>query len=204
MSTPAPRPLRILALSGSLRRGSHHTALLRAAAELAPAGVRIEPYDLRDVPLYDADEDRDGGPPPVRALKAAVAAADAVLIATPEYNYGMPGVLKNALDQASRPAWRSPFAGKPVAVLSASPGSYGGARAQAQVKTTLLALLAEPYPAPELALPAIHTRMADGRLADAETRQRLADFVAGFAAWVRRRADAEEGRADAGPSSAAA
>jgi chromate reductase, NAD(P)H dehydrogenase (quinone) len=187
---PSDRPLLVVALLGSLRRDSHTGAVLRAAIELAPPDVRIEPFDLRPIPPYDADEEMDGGPPPVRALKAAIAAADAVLVATPEYNYGMPGLLKNALDHASRPGYRSVFLGKPVAVVSAAPGAYGGVRAQGQVKETLLAMLAEPFPAPQLAFPLVGAALSDGRLADPAARERLARFVADFAAWVRRRAAA--------------
>jgi chromate reductase len=120
--------MRILAISGSLRAGSHNTDLLQAAAAVAPDGIDLELYSgLKEIPPYDADDDVPGGqPPPVQRFKDALAEADAVLVATPEYNSSIPGVLKNALDWASRPLVESPVRNKPVAVLSSSTGMFGG------------------------------------------------------------------------------
>ena len=133
--------MRILGISGSLRRDSHNTALLRAAAEHLPAGVELELWDgLRDVPPYDQDDDVEPAPAAVAALRAAVAGADAVLIATPEYNHSIPGALKNALDWASRPFATNAFRGKPVAVIGASAGLFGAVWAQAELRKVLAAM----------------------------------------------------------------
>jgi chromate reductase, NAD(P)H dehydrogenase (quinone) len=124
---------RILAISGSLRRGSLNTRLLRE-----PAGVGIDLYGaLGTIPPYDADEDRDPGPPPVRELRDAIADADGLLFATPEYNASIPGVLKNAIDWASRPRDATPFQGKPAAVVGATTGQFGAVWAQAELRKVL-------------------------------------------------------------------
>ncbi len=183
-------PISIRALSGSLREGSLNTALLRAAAELAPSGVIIELLDYRAVPFYDADL---GTPPEVERVKAAITEADALLISTPEYNYSVPGVLKNVLDWASRPAYRSPLRGKPVAVLSAAPGQIGGARAQQHLKTILLGTASPVFAWPEFLLSRSKERIVDGRLVDEKSRELLGALLAGFVREVRvRRALAEE------------
>ena len=137
--------MRILGISGSLRKDSHNTALLRAAAELLPPGVELELFDgLRDVPPYDADEDApELHAPGVVALKDAIERADAVLISTPEYNHSIPGVLKNALDWASRPVADNVLRGKPAAVVGASTGLFGAVWAQAEVRKVLAAIGAE-------------------------------------------------------------
>jgi chromate reductase len=129
----------VLGISGSLRRDSHNTKLLRRAAELLPPSAQLVVYDdLRSIPPYDADEDDHANPlPAVRNLRDAVAAADAVLIATPEYNGSIPGVLKNALDWVSRPAGQSVLRYKPVAVIGASTGQFGGVWAQAELRKVL-------------------------------------------------------------------
>jgi chromate reductase, NAD(P)H dehydrogenase (quinone) len=130
--------LRILGISGSLRRDSHNTNLLRAAADLLPPGVELEIYDgLRDVPAYDADLDVEPAPAAVAALREAIAGADGVLIATPEFNGSIPGALKNALDWASRPFPDSSLKGKPVAVIGASTGLFGAVWAQAETRKVL-------------------------------------------------------------------
>jgi chromate reductase, NAD(P)H dehydrogenase (quinone) len=133
--------MRILGISGSLRRDSHNTALLRAAAELLPPGVELELFDgLRDVPLYDADIDTpELQGPGVDALKDAIQRADAVLIATPEYNHSIPGALKNAVDWASRPSAAPALRNKPAAVIGASTGMFGAVWAQADLRKTLAA-----------------------------------------------------------------
>ena len=134
--------MKILAISGSLRAGSHNTDLLQAAAAVAPDGIDVELYrGLKEIPPYDADDDVPGAQPlPVQRLKQALAEADAVLIATPEYNSSIPGVLKNALDWASRPLVESPVRNKPVAVLSSSTGMFGGVWAAAETRKVLGAL----------------------------------------------------------------
>ena len=121
--------MQVLGIAGSLRSASYNRALLRAARELAPAGAEIVDFDLRELPFYDGDVEAAGDPEAVAAFKDAIRAADALLIATPEYNHGLPGVLKNAIDWASRPALASPLAGKPVAIMGASTGR-GGTRSK--------------------------------------------------------------------------
>jgi chromate reductase len=133
--------MRILAISGSLRSGSHNTELLRLAAAAAPEGVEFELYEgLKEIPPYDADDDGDLQPAPVLELRRAIADADAVLFATPEYNSSVPGALKNALDWVSRPLLASPLRNKPVAVVSSSTGMFGAVWAQAELKKVVGAI----------------------------------------------------------------
>ncbi|MDQ3759541.1 MAG: NAD(P)H-dependent oxidoreductase [Actinomycetota bacterium] len=130
--------MRLLALSGSLRADSYNSRLLRIAAEEAPSGVEIEIYDdLRAIPPYDSDEDIGTGPEPVRRLRELIASADGLIFATPEYNASIPGVLKNAVDWASRPRAQTSLAGKPAAILGASTGQFGGVWAQAELRKVL-------------------------------------------------------------------
>jgi chromate reductase len=195
LSPTAERPIRILAIAGSLRRASWNRRLLDAARELAPAGVAIEIFDLADVPLYDADRDTDAErPESVRQLKDAIGAADGVLFATPEFNHSVPGVLQNAIDWASRPAMKSPLADKPAAIMGASPGALGAVRAQQQLKLVLSATLSQVMPHPGVTVGLVAEKFAaDGTLAHEPTRRFVAAFVAQFAGWVRRvgRAEAE-------------
>jgi chromate reductase, NAD(P)H dehydrogenase (quinone) len=131
-------PVRVLALSGSLRRGSHNTRLLRAAASLLPSGAELELWDgLKTVPPFDEDDEERATHAAVARLRHAVAGADAILIATPEYNGSLPGQLKNALDWLSRPLATNPLRGKPVAVVGASPGMFGAVWAQADARRVL-------------------------------------------------------------------
>jgi len=133
--------MRVLGISGSLRRGSYNSALLRAAAERLPAGAELVPYEgLAEIPPYDADLEEPGAPAAVEDLRAAIRAADAVLVATPEYNHSIPGQLKNALDWVSRPAGQSALMGKPAAVVGASTGMFGAVWAQAEARKVLGAL----------------------------------------------------------------
>lgn len=172
---------RILGLSGSLRSASMNTALLRYLGTCFPDGVVLDIYDYEAVPLYSGDLDP---PPSVEALKAAIGAADGVLIATPEYNYSVPGVLKNAIDWASRPAYRSVFLGKPTGVVSASASFVGGARAQQHLKTILLGMGTPVYAAPELLVGAGQTKITHGVLTDETTQGFARAYATGFAAWV--------------------
>jgi chromate reductase, NAD(P)H dehydrogenase (quinone) len=133
--------MRILGIAGSLRRGSYNHALLREAAERLPAGAELVEFDrLGEIPPYDADVEAKGVPEPVEALRQAMLEADAVVVATPEYNHSIPGVLKNALDWASRPAGQSALTGKPAAVVGASTGMFGAVWAQAETRKVLGAL----------------------------------------------------------------
>jgi chromate reductase len=168
---------KILAISGSLRRDSHNTALLRAAVEQAPPGVELELWDgLKAVPPYDEDDDGARAPAAVTALRAAVAGADALLFATPEYNHSIPGALKNALDWLSRPLATNPLRNKPVAVVGASTGIFGAVWAQAELRKVLAAIGARVLGC-ELAVGQAADRIHDGRLTHAETTSALAGAV---------------------------
>jgi len=181
-------PIRVLGFAGSLRAGSYNRALLRAAAELAPDGMQIETFDLAEIPLYNADLDHDDKrPEAVERFKAAIEAADALLIAAPEYNYGVPGVLKNAIDWASRPGFGSPLAGKPVASIGAATGMIGTARGQEHLKLILLATLSLVMPYRSVVVSRAADKFDDaGRLTDEKTRGYLRDFLAAFRDFVRR------------------
>lgn len=177
----------IIAFSGSLRRGSYNRALIRAAAELAPEGMTIESIEIGGLPFYDADVESQGDPPPVAAFKAALFRADGLLIATPEHNDGLPGVLTNAIDWASRLPGRSPLAGKPVAVMGASPSQVGTARAQHHLRQVLAHTHARVLPPPELLVASAHKRFdAELRLVDETTRRVLADLLKRFERWIVR------------------
>ncbi len=178
--------LRVLGISGSLRSGSVNTGLLRAAIELAPSGMTIDPIELREIPLYDEDLRAQGLPPAVRVLRDRLAAADAVLIVTPEYNYSVPGVLKNAIDWASRPP-SQPFAGKPLAIMGASGGAGGTMRAQYHLRQIAVFLDMHPLNKPEVFVRSAAERFdADGRLVDEATRKVVAEQLVALAAWTRQ------------------
>jgi chromate reductase len=177
----------ILAISGSLRRDSHNTNLLRAAAEAAGPDVELELYEgLKDVPPYDEDDDTHPRPKSVARLNAAIDGADAILFSTPEYNASIPGQLKNAIDWVSRPVATNSLRNKPVAVVGASTGAFGAVWAQAELRKVLAALGARVLDV-ELPVPHAHTRFDDGRLTDDEIRASLADTVEALAAEVRQR-----------------
>jgi chromate reductase len=179
--------LRILGVAGSLRAGSFNRALLRAAVELAPEGVAIETFDLHEVPLYNGDVEAAGDPPGVAAFKAAIAAADGVLFVTPEYNHGVPGVMKNAVDWASRPPREAPLGGKPVGLIGASPGITGSARGQSQLRQAFEFTNSYCMPQPELLVFKAHEKFdGEGRLTDAATGEYLQRYLAAFGEWVRR------------------
>ena len=170
--------MQILAISGSLRRGSHNTKLLRAAEELAPSGVSFELYDeLETVPPYNEDRDTDEAPPAVVRLRRLIADADALVIATPEYNGSIPGQLKNGVDWASRPFRTGALWGKPVVVVGASAGMYGAVWAQAELRKALRTAGARVVDA-EVAVGRAAERFdADGRLVDPEIRRELAEAL---------------------------
>ncbi len=175
--------MRILAVSGSLRRGSHNTSFLRAAGELLGPDDTLELWEgLRDVPPYDQDDDVDPAPPAVAALRAAVASADAVLIATPEYNSSIPGSLKNALDWASRPLATNAFRNKPVAVIGSSIGMFGAVWAQAELRKVLAAMGARVADVEIAVGRAGESFDADGRLVDDGVREQLQAALATLAA----------------------
>lgn len=182
------RGRRVLGIAGSLRRGSYNRRLLEAAAEAAPPGMQLILYDrLGSVPHFDEDleRDTDGGPEPVRLLRDEVAAADALLIATPEYNWSFPGVLKNALDWLSRPAPTEVLTGKPVAVIGASAGQWGTRLAQNHLRQVLAATESLVMPAPTLFIRrAERVFDVNGKVADASAQQALADVLRRFARWI--------------------
>ncbi len=174
-------PVRILGISGSLRSGSTNRALIRAARDLAPAGVTVEEFDLRNLPPYDGDVEAQGDPEPVREFKDAIRVADALLISTPEYNRGTSGVLKNAIDWASRPALASPLAGKLVGLMGASAGGRGTASAQEQVRAALAFSRTRTLDEPRVLVPESYAKVVDGRLVDPETREQVAELVRALA-----------------------
>ena len=181
------RPLTFLGIAGSLRRGSFNRGLIRAAVELAPRGTTVTPYDLLDLPLFNADVEAEGDPEPVARFKRAIAASDGLLIATPEYNHCVPGVLKNAIDWSSRPARASVLTDKPVAIMGATPGPGGTARAQAQLRDGLTYTNGLVLPLPEVLVPLATERFdEEGNLIDPETRGQVLDLLKAFAAWTRR------------------
>lgn len=177
--------LHLLGISGSLRKASVNTGLLRAAQTLLPPGVTMEIADLSHIPLYNEDVERAGMPRPVEEFRAHIAAADALLIATPEYNHSFPGVLKNALDWASRSP-NAPTWGKPTGILGAA-GMSGSSRAQyhlRQVGTTLNLLMLNK---PEMLVPFASQKFdSDGNLIDEATREQLGKFLQALLAWTHR------------------
>jgi chromate reductase, NAD(P)H dehydrogenase (quinone) len=180
--------MRILAIAGSLRRESHNARLLRHAAERAPDGIEIEVYTgLKSIPPYDEDDDTDPAPAPVAALRRAVTDADGILIATPEYNSSIPGVLKNAIDWVSRPRASTPFQNKPAAVIGASTGRFGAVWAQAELRK-VLAFTGARVVDLELPLAKAHEAFdADDVLIDAGHHARLDEVIAALAEAIEDR-----------------
>jgi len=179
--------MRVLGISGSLRRESHNSALLRAAAERLPAGAELVPFErLAEIPPYDEDAERDEVPESVRALREAIRDADAVLIATPEYNHSIPGQLKNALDWASRPAGQSALNGKPTATIGASTGMFGAVWAQAELRKVLGAMGGRVL---EVELPVSHAaelRDRDRLKLEPEQAERLEEILSELVAAAER------------------
>src|SRR5215469_18893835 len=178
--------VQIFAFCGSLRRGSYNRMLLAAAEELAPEGVSFESFDIGRLPLYNEDVRAQGFPPPAEELRERIRAAEALLFVTPEYNYSVPGVLKNAIDWASRPP-DQPFAGKPVAMMGASMGGFGTGRAQYHLRQTCVYLDMVPLNKPEVMIPQAHDKFdAQGHLKDAASLKFIQDLMVALAAWTRR------------------
>lgn len=159
------RPL-LLGFSGSLRKGSANTAILETLAEAVADRADLQIHPLGDVPMYNADLDGDARPDTVTRLKEAVSRADGVVIASPEYNYGIPGMLKNAIDWISRPGYNSPLKGKPALIVTSSPAAMGGVRAQQQLRDTLAATLSRVIARPEVVIPGVYQKIENGRLID--------------------------------------
>jgi chromate reductase, NAD(P)H dehydrogenase (quinone) len=187
LSTAKPA-LVVCGIAGSLRRGSYNRALLRAARDLAPEGMEVRIFDrLAEIPLYNQDVEAEGDPEPVQALKRAIAEADALLIATPEYNHGVPGVLKNAIDWASRPPRKSVLGGKPAAIFGASPGITGSARAQTQLRQAFVFTDTPTLTQPEILVYRAHEKFDEqGRLTDEKTREFVGKLLHRLADWAHR------------------
>ncbi len=182
---------KLVGISGSLRRGSLNTMLLQAAAQLLPVGVSLDIQTLHGIPLYDADlETAEGIPPAVTRLKELIAAADGVVLATPEYNNGIPGVFKNAIDWASRPPadTRRVFAGKAFALMGASPGGFGTILSQNAWLAVLRTLGAQPWSGGKLLMSRANAVFdSAGKMTDTASQQQLRQFLQGFCDFVRAR-----------------
>lgn len=180
-------PVHALAIAGSLRQKSYNKAVLRAAAELLPDGMTLEIFDIAQIPLFNEDVEAQGEPEPVLHMKTRLRAANALLISTPEYNYSLPGVLKNALDWASRPAPTSALSDKPLAIIGASSGPWGTARAQLALRQSAVFLNLYPMNRPVLQISHAESKFdSDLKLTDETTRQHLRALLAAFALWARR------------------
>jgi chromate reductase len=185
-SMPNDAPLKILGICGSLRRESFNAALLNALPELCPPDMTIEAYGrLRDFPLYNQDDQQVGFPAAARALADAIRRSDGVIIVSPEYNFSVPGVLKNAVDWVSRVP-DQPFKNKPVLLQSASVGPLGGARVQYHLRQILVFLDAIVFTRPEIFVGSAATRFEGGALTDETTRNLIRQQLAGFAEFARR------------------
>jgi chromate reductase len=180
------RNLSVLAICGSLRKGSFNRMALNTAIELRPPGMQVTVADISQFPLYDEDVRAQGFPPPVETLRQQIKAADALLFACPEYNYSMSGVLKNAIDWASRPP-DQPFAGKPAAIIGAGAGMAGSARAQYDLRRSFIFLDVHPLNKPEVLIGQAQTKFDEnGRLMDEVARGLIRDLMAALAAWTRQ------------------
>jgi chromate reductase len=180
------KKIKVLGISGSLRQGSLNTALLRAAAQMLPAEAEFSLADLRGIPLYDDDVRQGGYPESVERFRQQLRAADAIWIATPEYNFSYSGVLKNAIDWASRPP-DQPFLGKPVALMGASPGMLGTARAQYHLRQVFVYLNAHVLNTPEVFVGTAPAKFNESmELSDEATRKVLAQHIQAFMDWTKR------------------
>ena len=178
--------LKILGFAGSLRKGSYNKSLLRSASRLLPPETSLEIFDLSDIPPYNQDLDNNM-PPKVKEFKTEIRESDALLIATPEYNYSVPGVLKNAIDYASRPYGDNSFDDKPVAIMSASPGMIGGARAQHHLRQVFVFLNMHPVNVPEVIVTFASDKFdSEGNLLDDNTKKFLTQLLQNLSNWTRR------------------
>ena len=180
------RTVNIFGFAGSPRKGSYNKALLRAASELVPKGASLEIFDLEGIPPYNQDLENQPSEK-VKEFKAKIRAADAILIATPEYNYSIPGVLKNAIDCASRPYGENAFEHKPVAIMGASPGMMGTARAQYHLRQSFVFLTCFALNQPEVMVPFAQEKVdKDGKLTDQKTREKIGELLEGLVAWTNK------------------
>ena len=183
------QPIKVLAFAGSLRKGSYNKALVRAAVEVKPDSMAIEVFDLEGIPPYNQDLESQM-PQRVVEFKEKIRAADALLIATPEYNFSVSGVLKNAIDWASRPNVGNPLEGKPVAIMSASTGRFGGARAQYHLRQSLVFLNMHPINRPEVMLSSAKDNVdANGNVTNEQTRILIRQLLEALVAWTKRLAE---------------
>jgi len=180
------KPISILGIAGSLRLQSYNRAALRAATQIAPEGTTVEIFELDGIPGFSEDEERNP-PEKVVELKRRIREADAVLFVTPEYNYSIPGVLKNAIDWASRPYGDSAWSGKPAAIMGASVGTIGTARAQYHLRQVMVFLNMFPINQPEVMIANAHERFdAEGNLTDEKTKEFIRQLLQGLVDWTRR------------------
>lgn len=180
------KPITILGFAGSLRKNSYNEGLLRAAASSLPEGATLEIFDLEGIPPFDQDFERQP-PEKIKEFKAKIRAADALLIATPEYNYSIPGVLKNAIDWASRPYGDNAFEDKPVAMMSASIGMLGGARAQYHLRQVFVTLYMHALSWPELMVTYAQEKFDEnGNLTDEKTKTKIKELLENLVDWTRR------------------
>ena len=180
------KEIKILGIAGSLRKESYNRGALRAAAELVPEGSVMETFDLAEIPVFD--QDRESDPPAIIAeFKKAIREADAILFVTPEYNYSVPGVLKNAIDWASRPYGQSAWDGKPAAIMGASSGNIGTARAQYHLRQICVFLNMHLINRPEVMIGKTAERFdKDSNLIDTATRERIAFLLEELVRWTRK------------------
>jgi len=178
------KPLRIVGMAGSLRADSYCKIVLNSLADMLPAGSEFVSLDIGELPHYNQDLDSPVGPAQVHQARDLIASADAVLMVVPEFNHGIPGVLKNALDWLSRPAFTSCMVGKPVMFVTLSPGALGGVRAQYQLRETLAAMLCKLDPLPEVAITFIGQKVSDGQLTDEVTRTFTQKILSQFVARI--------------------
>ena len=180
--------IKVVGIPGSLREASFNRGLLRAAIEVAPAGMEVQIFTrLGDIPPYNDDVMAKGDPEPVAAFKTAIRVADAMLIATPEYNYGVPGVLKNAIDWASRPSGNCVLNRKPAAIMGCSQGLGGTIRAQHSLRQSFVFTETHAMLQPEIKIPSVAKLFdASGKLTDENTRQHIQKFLEAFVAWIAR------------------
>jgi chromate reductase, NAD(P)H dehydrogenase (quinone) len=177
--------IKVLGFAGSLRQGSYNKALVRSAADLVPDDMQLEIFDLEGIPPFNQDIEQNM-PNKVREFKTKIREADAILIATPEYNFSIPGVLKNAIDWASRPYGDNPFDGKPVAIMSASPGMLGGANAQFHLRQTCVFLNMYPINKPLVIVTFAQDKFdANGKLIDDNTKKFLRQLLDNLVNWTR-------------------
>ncbi len=187
MTQQTDSPIRVAGVVGSLRQASLNRALLRAAMTLQPAGMEIFDVDLRDLPLYDEDLEAAGGTPAVAAFQEQIRRADALLFVTPEYNYSIPGVLKNAIDWGSRPSGKGPMMRKPAAVMGCSTGPVGTRRAQLHLRTIFTTLDLWDLKKPEITLANAKSLFDEGGiLTDDATRDQVRAMLDALAEWTRR------------------